>query len=189
MSKSDFDQFVKRQQAEQQEATATFEPQQQLDEWLSYLNALYRDITRYLEGYIHAGEAQIDYRDVTLNEDFIGAYVAREMILKIGPSTVTFTPIATMLIGMKGRVEVQGATGRASLILVNKLATSARSLIQIQVRVIRPGASPLPLPKPSPDEMTKIQWVWKIAAPPPQMKFIELTQNTFYDMILEVANG
>ncbi len=187
MSKSDFDQFVKRQQAEQQEAT--FDPQQQLDEWLRYLDALYRDVTRYLEGYIHAGEAQIDYRNVTFNEDFIGAYVAREMILKIGPSTVTFTPIGTMLIGMKGRVEVQGSAGRASLILVNKLATSARSLIQVQVRVIRPGVPSLPLPKPSPDEIKNIQWVWKIAASPPQMKFIELTQNTFYDMILEIANG
>jgi hypothetical protein len=188
MSKSDFDQFVKRQQAEQQELTDIVDAKRQHDEWIHYLGALYGDITRYLESYISTNQAQIDYRDIRLNEEFIGTYVAREMLLKIGRSTVTFTPIGTMLIGMKGRVEVQGSSGTASLILVNKLATSARSLIQ--VRVVRVGNRPLPQPpQPSREEINKIEWMWKISTPPPEMKFIELTQDTFYDMILEVSNG
>ena len=70
MSKSDFDEFVKRQQAERQETTAPFDPQEELAEWLRYLDVLYKDITRYLDGYISTGEAQIGYRNITVNEDF-----------------------------------------------------------------------------------------------------------------------
>ena len=190
MSKSDFDEFVKRQQAERQETTAPFDPQEELAEWLRYLDVLYKDITRYLDGYISTGEAQIGYRNITVNEDFIGDYVAPEMILKIGRSAVTFTPIGTMLIGMKGRVEVEGPFGRARLFLVNKLATSAHSLFQVRVtHRIGDRIGDPPLHRPSPQEIKKIQWVWKIATPPPEMRFIELTQDSFYDMILEVANA
>ncbi len=185
MSKSDFDEFVKRQQAEQQAAAAAFDPKQQLDEWLGYLEALYKQITGYLQAYIESGAAQIEYLDIPLNEDFIGTYIARKMLLKIGPSTVTFTPIGTMLIGTKGRVDVQGPLGNARLSLVNKQVTSARQLVR--VTVTRPGgARPDP---PSPEAIQQIEWAWKISTPPPEMKFIELTEEAFFEMVLEVANG
>jgi hypothetical protein len=73
MSKSDFDDFVKRQQAQQQDAAAAFDPKQQLDEWLGYLDALYKQITAYLQDYTKSGAAQLEYRDIQLNEDFIGS--------------------------------------------------------------------------------------------------------------------
>lgn len=133
MSKSDFDAFVKRQQSAQQEE-ATFDPKQQLEQWLDYLNVLYKQITAYLQAYVENGAAQIEYRDVTLNEEFIGTYTARTMFLKIGRSTVTFTPIGTMLIGTKGRVDVQGPIGSARLSLIDKQATNARQLIRVTVR-------------------------------------------------------
>jgi hypothetical protein len=185
MSKSDFDEFVKRQQAEQQEAAVTFDPKEQLDQWLGFLDALYKEITSYLRTYIESGAAQVEYRNITLNEDFIGAYAAQQMILKIGRSTVTFTPIGTGLIGAKGRVDVQGPAGKATLILVNKLATSARSLIR--VTITKPGDPPPPLP--SAEAIRQIEWAWKISTPPPDVNFIELTQETFFNMVLSVANG
>ena len=46
--KSDFDDFVKRQQAEQA-AAAVSDPKQELDEWLGYLDALYKQIAAYLQ--------------------------------------------------------------------------------------------------------------------------------------------
>jgi hypothetical protein len=183
MSKSEFDAFVKRQQIEQQEAAAAaLDPKQQLSDWLGYLDALYMKITTYLRTYIDSAAANVDYYNVSLNEEFIGPYIARRMILKIGRATVTFTPIGTMLIGMKGRVDVQGPSGTAPLFLVNKLATSARSLIRVTV-----GQSPPP--PPSVEAIRQIEWVWKIGTPPPEMKFIELTQEAFFEMILEVANA
>ena len=184
MSKSDFDAFVKRQQAKQQDEEA-FDPKQQLEQWLGYLDALYKQIEKFLELYIQNGSAQIAYAEVQLNEDFIGNYTARKMLLKIGRSTITFTPIGTMLIGTKGRVDVQGPLGSARLSLVNKQVTSARQLVQVTVTL--PGqARPAP---PSPQAINNIEWAWKIITPPPEIKFIDLTQEAFFDMILSVADA
>lgn len=184
MSKTDFDAFVTRQQTEQ-EKEAAFDPKQQLKEWLGHLDALYKQIESYLQPYITKNTAQIVCRGIPLNEEFIGAYTAPEMILKIGRSTVTFTPIGTILIGTKGRVDVQGPAGTARLSLVNKQVSTARQLVQVTIR--RPGDPP-PAP-PSPEAIKQIEWAWKISTPPPEMKFIELTQETFYEMILAVANA
>lgn len=35
----------------------------------------------------------------------------------------------------------------------------------------------------------KIEWEWKILTRPPERRFIEITQETFFDLIMEVANG
>lgn len=183
MSKEDFDAFVKRQQAEDEKAG--FDPQQQLREWLGYLNALYEQVEGYLKTYVESGTAKTERRDVQLNEEFVGDYVAQKLFLTIGRSIVTFTPIGTMLIGAKGRVDVQGALGTARLILINKQVTSANQLIR--VTVTRAGDQP-PTP-PAEQSINQIEWAWKISTPPPEMKFTELTQDTFFNMILSVANG
>jgi hypothetical protein len=75
MSKADFDAFLKRQQDEAAAGKdAEFDPQQQLQEWLSYLGELYVQIGDFLHTYVERGEAKIERRDVLLNEDFIGTY-------------------------------------------------------------------------------------------------------------------
>lgn len=189
MNKSDFDAFVKRQQVEEGEK-AGFDPKQQLREWLEYLKALYEQIEGYLHTYVESGTAKITLRDIQLNEEFAGDYKAPELILTIGRSTVTFTPIGTMLIGFKGRVDVQGPLGKARLALVNKKVTHARQLIQVTVPVMRRSdPPPAPPPPPTGQDVTQIEWTWKIIAPPPEMTFIDLTQDAFFDMILAVANG
>jgi hypothetical protein len=189
MSKADFDAFVKRQQVEE-DKRAGLDPKQQLREWLEYLNALYAQVGGYLHAYVENGTAKIALRDIKLNEEFAGDYIAPELILTIGRSTVTFTPIGTMLIGFKGRVDVQGPLGTARLALVNKTVTHARQLIQVTVKVMhRDDALPAPPPAPTEQDIRQIEWTWKISAPPPEMTFIELTQDTFFDMILAVANG
>jgi len=184
MSKPDFDAFVKRQQPAQRDETG-FDPERQLEEWLSYLDALYKRITEFLESYIKDGSAQIEYRPVQLNEEFSGPYDVREMRLKVGRSTIVFTPIGTMLIGSKGRVDVQGPIGSARLTLINKKVTSARQLIQVRVAF---SGEPPPAP-PTSEAISNIEWAWKIVTPPPEMKFIDLTQEAFFDMILSIADA
>ncbi|MGB6325131.1 MAG: hypothetical protein WBG11_04975, partial [Methylocella sp.] len=163
MPKTDFDEFVKRQQAEKKEA-ATINWDSERDKWLNYLNALYAQIESFLESYLSAGEAQCEYRDWPLNEENIGSYTARQMILKIGRQEVTFTPVGTLLIGMKGRVDVLGPAGNARLALLDKKATSARSLIKVTVNVVGKRKEPSP-PMSPPQE--PIEWVWKIVSRPP----------------------
>jgi len=173
MPRADFDEFVKRQQTVKAE-TASIDWNKERDEWLRNLEALYDQIESYLTPYRSAGQVDIGYRDIPLNEENIGSYMAREMILRIGLQEIIFTPRGTMFIGLKGRVDVRGQAGMSGLALVNKKTVGARKLLS------RPPAT-------TPSE--PIEWVWKIATPPPQITFIDFTQETFFDMILAVSNG
>jgi hypothetical protein len=187
MAKTSFDEFVERQQASSSE-NAEINWGEQRDEWLSYLDQLYKLIEDFLKEYIESGQITRSYQNVELNEDNIGTYVARQLILKIGRQEVDFKPIGTMLIGMKGRVDVYGPAGSARLVLVNSRAEAVRSLIQVTVHVLRAGAAPQPPPaaKTPPAEIT---WEWKIFGRPPEGRFLKLTRDSLFEMIMEVANG
>jgi hypothetical protein len=176
-----FDDFVKRQQT-----TTPDEPpvdwSSQRDEWLRYLDQLYAQIDSYLDAYLSSGQVRREYRQIMLNEENIGSYTANQMVLTFGRQEVTLTPIGTLLFGMKGRVDALGPAGGARLFLVNTKATSARSIVTVRVGRI--------LPPPDFSQPTEpIEWVWKIGSPPPEINFIELTQETFFEMILAVANA
>lgn len=183
MSKADFEKFVERQKQEEKELAA-FDPEQEIKDWLEYLDNLYSDISMYMASYIEAESAVIDYRDIELNEEFSGPYKVRQMSLKIGNSTVAFKPLGTMLIGAKGRVDVQGPHGIARLVLIAKKVASASQLFRVTVSTLDAPKAP----EPPQEDVKKIEWVWKIASPAPNMHFIELTQDTFFDMILSVAD-
>jgi len=183
MPKTEFDKFVKRQQTKAQEE-GVLDPQAELQQWRDHLDALYEQITKFMKDYIQNGSAKIEYQNIELNEDFVGPYIVRKMFLKIGLSTVTFTPVGTMLIGTKGRVDVQGPLGKTRLSLVNKQVTSARQLVHVTIGRIDDRAPPAPA-----KAVKDIQWAWKISRPPPEMTFIELTQDAFFDMIISVANA
>jgi hypothetical protein len=188
MPSTDFDEFVIRQQIEKA-ATASIDWNQQRDDWLLSLSELYARIETYLQSYRAAGQAEIEYRDIPLNEANIGSYTAQLMVLRIGLQEIQFTPIGTLLIGSKGRVDVLGPAGTSRLVLIDKKATNARSLIHIKVTTgVISASKPPPAPPPTmPSE--PIEWTWKIVSRPPEMRFTELTQESFFEMILEVANG
>jgi hypothetical protein len=183
VSKSDFDAFVARQQAEAHDKG--YKPQQQLEQWLRHLENLYAQIAEYLKPYIGKGTAKVELYDVDIYEEFIGKYKAKAMNLKIGISFVSFTPVGTMLIGTNGRVDVCGSLGNARLVLIDKEVTSARQLIQVSFH--RLGDSPPELPKVK--FANEIEWAWKLSTPPPEMNFLDLTQEVFFSMIIAVADA
>jgi hypothetical protein len=188
MPGTDFDEFVKRQQTVKA-ATASIDWKKERDEWLDYLKALYDRIESYLHSYRSAGQADIAYRDIPLIEENVGSYMAREMILRIGLQEILFTPKGTMFIGLKGRVDVRGPVGTSGLVLVNKKAVDAKSFINIQGASGVVGARRPLRPSPAATPSEPVEWVWKVAMPPPQMRFTDLTQEAFFEMVLAVANG
>src|SRR5258708_6760232 len=178
----EFSDFVKRQRAETPPEDK-FDAVKELANWLGTLNQLYTTIESYLETHVSAGDIRIEYQDIELNEEFSGPYKARQMIIKIGHRQVTLRPVGTMLIGSRGRVDVLGPQGRAILALVNKKATSRRSMIS--VTITGPGiASPS-----KQKEATPVEWEWKILSPAPNGQFASLSKETFQQLVLEVANG
>lgn len=173
--------FVKRQQT-----ASALEKQvdwvKERDEWLRRLKELYDQTESFLADYIKAGDIKLNYRDIQLNEENIGSYSAPQMILKIGRQEITMTPVGTLLIGAKGRVEVVGPAGRTRLVLVNSKASAPT----VKVTVSIGGKPERSLAEAASKE---IKWKWKIATSPPNIQYIELTQESLFQALLEVANG
>ena len=174
---SDFDVFVKAQQTGPEDAANWAHD---LEEWLRCLDELYKRISSYLSRYIKSGEIKQTFREVMLNEENIGSYAARQMILRIGRQEVTLTPVGTMLVGMKGRVDVVGSAGETRFVLVNSEAYGIRVAWG---NPRRPGAS---TPEAPPKET---KWAWKIETRPPAIRYVELTPQSLFDVLIEVSNG
>jgi hypothetical protein len=176
----DFDAFVKRLQAGSSEEEPV-DWGKERDEWLGYLTELYRQTESFLKDYRKTGEIKLTFREIQLNEANIGSYKADQAILKIGRQEITMTPVGTLLIGAKGRVEVVGPAGRARLVLVDSEASRPRPKLKVSF-----GSKLEPTAEPAPKE---IKWAWKIATSPPTVQYIELTQKSLFQMLMEVANG
>jgi hypothetical protein len=178
---TDFGAFVKRQQSAVVEAEQA-DWLKERNDWLGHLNDLYDRAELFLADYIRTGEIKLHYRDIELNEENIGSYSARQMILKIGRQEILMTPIGTLLIGAKGRVDVVGPAGRARLVLVNSKASGPTTKVTISIG----GKPDQSTPEAEPKE---IKWDWKIATSPPTIQYIELTQESLFRALMEVANG
>lgn len=176
-----FDEFVSRQQ-ETDPGTALIDWEKERDEWLAHLDRLYSRIESFLSKHVSLGQIRYEYRPIELNEENIGSYSARQMVLRIGRQEVDLVPIGTLLVGSKGRVDVSGPTGRAQILLVDGKVSDPRSLIHVTVSAGK-------LPPPPRKRAQEIQWEWKIVTRPPERRFVDITQQTFFDLILEVANG
>jgi hypothetical protein len=178
---NDFDAFVKRQRAEAGGSNG-HDWAKERDEWLGYLNHLYKVTESFLDEYIKKGDITVEYRKIDLNEENIGTYKADQMILGIGRQAITLTPVGTLLIGTKGRVDIVGGAGRTRLILADSKSSGPR----IKVAISMAGKSAPPAPESGPQE---IDWVWKIATSPPSVRYIELTRESLFQALMEVANG
>ena len=151
------------------------------DNWLRHLKELYHQTEVFLADHTKTGGIKLDYRDIELNEENIGSYSARQMILKIGRQEITLTPVGTLLIGSKGRVDVVGPAGRTRLVLVDREASGPTNKVTVSIGKPSPPAAEAP-PR-------KVTWVWKIATRPPTTQYIELTQESLFQALMEVANG
>jgi hypothetical protein len=72
MAKTDFDDFVKRQQelSAAAEEEISFDPEKELKHWLGQLNSLYSEVQKYLKDYISEGSISIRTENIELNEEF-----------------------------------------------------------------------------------------------------------------------
>jgi hypothetical protein len=178
---TDFAAFVKRQQAASAEEDRV-DWSKERDDWLRRLNELYDQTESFLAEYVRTGEIRLNYRDIPLNEENIGSYTARQMILKIGRQEITMTPVGTLLIGVKGRVDVVGPAGRTRLVLVNSDASGPTPKVSVSIG----GQPDSSVAQASSKE---IKWAWKIATSAPAIHYIELTQDSLFQALMELANG
>jgi hypothetical protein len=185
MDKSDFDAFVRRENEAANEPS--FDVVAQKNEWLDYLNALYANIEDFLKEYVDAGQLRIIRKTIQIDEEQTGPYDAPQLVIGIGRKVIKVVPIGTFLVGTKGRVDVDGPTGNARLVLADKSVTRPSQLIRVSV--ISVGRKSLTPPPPPTKRASEIEWTWKIVGKPPKLDFQELTKERFLEVLAEVGNG
>ncbi len=178
MADMSFDDFVRREQQEpinwQAEKTA----------WLQHLEELFTQVEGYLKPYVDAGKVVKKYRSIELNEEYLGLYSTKEMIITIGSKTIKLEPISAFILGSKGRVDVAGPRARAQLLLLDSKVTSMSQLINVSAGISR--RQPPRRPRKPPAD---IKWVWRIVTRPPQREIIEINKENFLNLLVEISNG
>lgn len=151
-------------------------------EWLKELDNLYSMISIWLQPLKAKDKVKFKFESIKLTEDDIGTYDAPKMVIELPDQKIALEPIGTMLIGAKGRVNMIGEKGNIPFLLVRK------NYDWPKIRVIIHGEREFPTPPLEEDDKKEpIEWVWKIATPPPRVKFLELDGDLFSDALLSVA--
>lgn len=123
-------------------------------------------------------DIQCERKVVQLIEEHLGEYGIPKLVIRLPKEMIELEPVGANLIAAHGRYDMKGLAGTVKWVLVPKSAEKPT----ISVRIA--GEPELPETKPSPSEL-----VWKIATPPPNIRYIPLTQETLLEAIMEVSHG
>jgi hypothetical protein len=183
MSKQDFDAFI-NQATKKQEDASVIDWNAIRDEWLKSLSEFYELIKSFLVEYKNAEKLSYTFSKKEIFEEYIGSYSVDVMDIKLGEHRVKLEPIGTNLIGAHGRVDLIGANGKVRFGLVNE-NHSAPSYTKTTIRgENEPKQQDTPIKNPE-----EIKLAWKIATPPPRIKYKDLEQDVFLEALLEVIGG
>ena len=181
MTKTEFEKVLD-QKALASKETESINWAAQKRDWIDNLEKFYKKVEGYLAQFQESGKIKLEKDSVSLNEEHIGNYEADSMIISIGSDRVTLTPIGTLLFGAKGRVDMTGPAGTVKFILTGKNTNGIRISVSTagEDRAMR---------KNRPEPARAEELAWKIATPPPNVRFIELRPETFFSALTEVVNG
>ena len=174
-----FDDFVNQQIAKKEPPT---DWSQVRDDWKKHLGEFYQLAEGFLQKYIDQGKVRITTATKQITEEYIGSYDVKSLEVQIGTIKVQFDPIGTRILGAKGRVDMHGPHGTVRFVLVPKTKTASSPMIRV---VVQEASSEV---KDEPEPVVE-EWAWKLSTPPPNIKYIELEEESFLSAIMEVANA
>jgi hypothetical protein len=159
----------------------------ELGEWRTYLNKLYDSIVYiWMKDYISKGMVQVASKTKTIHEEFSGEYEVPALDIIFAGKTVRLDPIGTMLIGAKGRVDLIGKNGTVALILVDKKLDGPN----IQVKMFTSKKEAKDYEEKKKGEQPKVvEWEWKVFIKNEQIRYAELNEDVFFDIIMELTNA
>jgi hypothetical protein len=182
MSKKEFEEFLNKNSLEEK-PVKPIDWEGIKEEWLKQLNILYSNVSDWLNEYINRGQISINYRDIQMNESAMGYYTAKIMEIHFGGKVVRLIPVARLIIGGNGRVDLEGSNSKViRFILTDEKSTG----IKIEVRF---GSDKSLEKEDRKEEKQPAKLVWKIATQPPQIKYMKLDEDSFFTCLMQVTNG
>ena len=179
MTHTTFDEFIAEQTAKSDETR--IDRDKELKEWEQQLGRFYQTVETFLRSYIEEGKVRILYEKKQLHEELLGSYQVDSLVVEIGYNKICFNPVGIFVVGAKGRIDMIGNYGTVKFVLVPQDSSGPK----INVRIWTEGENTPPEEHSAP----VTQWDWKIATPPPRIKYIELQEESLKDAIMEIMNG
>lgn len=173
-----FEDFVAKHSTESE--ASTFDSEKEIQEWQTALDSLYALVESYVLPYNEAGSVALKLVPTFLHEESLGTYQVNKGVLTVGNAKYILAPVGTMLIGSKGRVDVLGPAGTGMLALVRGDGP------KINVRVTIGNEATPPLDSLE-SEKSKLPWKWKVVSNKPPYTYVELTENNFLSLLMELG--
>jgi hypothetical protein len=138
-----------------------------IQEWKFAIDSLFGEVRTYLKEYETDGSLVFADDTLTITEDRLGNYLVPIMKIIAGPATIIFQPVARMIIGAFGRVDMhrEGRANERYRVMFLRMPKSANDLtLSWHLRMPAEASSPL-------DRL------------PPQERIVSLTKNTLEQAI------
>jgi hypothetical protein len=173
MSKKDFGEFLLVKEKEQKDIPE-IDWETKKNEWLLYLDDLYKLFEKSLNDYVKKGKIKIIYDEISLTEEYIGSYNAQTMVIVFAGEKITLKPVGTDLIGVKGRVDMIGKFGSVRIVLVDSRMNGIQDHVKVSIHDKK-------------HQEETIIWEWKFVTP--ARLYLPVNEDTIYSFIMELSNG
>lgn len=184
MGKKDFERLLEQRQKKRE----SVDWEMRKKEWIDHVSKLYKFVEKCLESYQKAGKVQVRREKKSIKEEFIGKYSIEKLVFEIADDTIVLEPIGTHIIGAFGRADLKSKLGAVKLVLVPETSTGPR--IEVSVITSEEERKRLAEAREKAEEKRKAEKkVWKVATEPPNISYLELSEDRFFDIMVELLGG
>ena len=177
MGKKEFEELLSKHETMTSESDIDWGRQKK--EWLNFIQVFYDSIERWLKPYVDQKKLEFKYTDINLSEEHLGTYSVKSMKIRFAEQLIKLEPIGTLLIGTKGRIDMEGPRGTVQFILADKNSKGMRVNVYI-------GG----MPQKKKEEPKEPVWTWKIVLREQRrISYDEFNEDTFFNALMEVVNG
>ena len=173
-----FEEFVSKHSDGSQ--SVNFDVEREIKEWRGALLELYRSIEQFVSPYKDVGSVQLELTPITIYEESLGSYAVNGAVLRVGDAKYILSPIGTMLIGSKGRVDLLGPSGSSMLALVK----GDGPRVKVRVTIGNDSKSKTIDNDTTPSDQS---WKWKIVSSKPPYTYSELNEDNFLNLLMSLA--
>ena len=154
--------------------------------YLKQLEKLYKYVETFLREFTESGAIRIEKKDVTIDEEYIGEYEAPGWRIYLYGKHADLLPVGANIIGTPGRVDLICNYDAIRIILADKKEKRPQ---------VFAGISGMPEDRKRVRERAE-EWiqqnrhyVWKFITEPPDIRYIELNEDSFLSALQEVLDG
>jgi len=183
MSKKDFERLL-----DQQTKSTSINWEEIRSGWINQVERLYELVDGWLSEYKNRGSLEIQRKTVELTEESLGTYEIQSLELTVGNKKARLTPIGATIIGAYGRVDVAGPAGRSTLLLVPESSDGPKVYSFISTSEEEKKEKQAELDEAL-EKSRREPRKWKVATEPPNIKYLTLEEDLFFDVLVEVLGG